>query len=156
MLFSLQAKLIAAILLAVFIAGVYWRGHTQGWKARDVIAQADAAAQLEKALQAEQKARAVEVELQGKAAAIRRTKDAQIHSLGLELSESLQRLRNRPERPAASDVPAVAGTGGNACTGAELYKPDAEFLVGLAASADRLRIALQSCQAAYKAARAVK
>jgi len=38
------------------------------------------------------------------------------------------------------------------CTGAGLFKPDAEFLVGHAARANKLRIDLAACQARYDAA----
>lgn len=61
-------------------------------------------------------------------------------------------LRNRPERPAAGgDVPAGPADP-VACTGAQLYREDAGFLVGEAARADQLRIDLDRCQAAYDAA----
>lgn len=54
-------------------------------------------------------------------------------------------LRDRAERPA---VPA-SGAGAEACkgtTGAELSRPDGEFLAGEAARADELRAALERCQ----------
>jgi hypothetical protein len=155
-MFGLQAKLIALVILATVLSASHWKAYSSGKAAVRLEWQADIQQRTAAALEAEQAARAVEVELQAKAATIRRTKDAQIHSLGLELDESLRRLRNRPERPAASDVPPVAGTGGGSCTGADLYRPDAEFLVRLAASADQLRIGLEACQQAYRAARAVK
>lgn len=61
-------------------------------------------------------------------------------------------LRNRPQRPASGgDVPASAADP-VACTGAQLYRPDAGFLVGESARADQLRADLAACQAAYDAA----
>lgn len=65
-------------------------------------------------------------------------------------------LRHRPERPAGgADMSgaATAGTGPAACTGAGLYRDDAEVLVRIAADADRLRAAVEHCSAAYDAVR---
>jgi len=88
----------------------------------------------------------------------RRALHARNRSIDLERDELIRRLRNRPDRPEPTDsgsgVPTVAGSGPTAsgCTGAGLYKPDGEFLAGLAADASRLQTALRSCQAAYKRA----
>lgn len=68
--------------------------------------------------------------------------------LSADLAAAHRELRNRPERPSGDDVrkgPAV----GVGCTGAQLYRSDVEFLLGEAARADGLRIALGRCQAAY-------
>lgn len=65
-------------------------------------------------------------------------------------------LRHRPERPASgAHLPdsASAGAGLAACTGARLYRDDAEVLVRIAADADRLRAAVERCTAAYDAVR---
>lgn len=63
------------------------------------------------------------------------------------------RMRNRPSR-ASLPASATSGTGDavRGCTGAELYKPDSEFLVREAARADQIRLALIQCQTAYKKA----
>lgn len=73
--------------------------------------------------------------------------------LAAELQRALDSLRNRPQRPATAGgaVPESAADP-VACTGAELFRPDAEFLVREAARADQLRAALGQCQAAYDAA----
>lgn len=65
-------------------------------------------------------------------------------------------LRNRPERPSDGSLPnpAAAGPGTTACTGAQLYRDDGEFLARIAADADRLRAAVEHCAAAYDAVRA--
>ena len=65
-MFSLYARIAAVIAIGVFLAGIYWRGHTQGYKARDLIAQADAAQHVAEALQASEAARVREQELQTK------------------------------------------------------------------------------------------
>jgi hypothetical protein len=58
-------------------------------------------------------------------------------------------LRNRPEtRAGASGVPegAAAGIGHSiGCTGLQLSRPDSYFLLGEAARADQLRVALKAC-----------
>lgn len=71
--------------------------------------------------------------------------------LSADLAAAHRELLNRPERPASGAVP--KGTADPmGCTGAQLYKPDAAFLVGESARADGLRIALARCQAAYDSA----
>lgn len=61
-------------------------------------------------------------------------------------------LRNRPDRPAGGgDVP-PSPADPVACTGAQLYRSDAGFLVGESARADQLRADLAACRAAYDAA----
>lgn len=62
-------------------------------------------------------------------------------------------LRDRPQRPAPGGGDVPGGTGSPlACTGAQLYRPDAELLVGESDRADGLRIQLAECQARYDAA----
>lgn len=79
---------------------------------------------------------------------------AKVAAVNRELTATLDRLRNRPERntPSRSEVPntpsACAGS-----TGAELAKGDAEFLVRYAADAARLDAALDQCAAQYNALR---
>ena len=58
-------------------------------------------------------------------------------------------LRNRPSRPAVPEV-ASAGDAGRGCTGAELYREDAELVVAESERAEIIRIALKKCQAGYK------
>jgi hypothetical protein len=63
-------------------------------------------------------------------------------------------LRNRPQRPPAAGGGAVPGGSASpvACTGAQLYREDAELLVGESDRADGLRIQLADCRARYDAA----
>jgi hypothetical protein len=69
------------------------------------------------------------------------------------LQRTIDSLRNRPERPATAGGAVPQGAAdGLACTGAQLFRPDGEFLAREAARADRLRADLSSCQAAYDAA----
>lgn len=71
--------------------------------------------------------------------------------LATRIADLAAGLLNRPDRPASGAVPkGPADPVG--CTGAQLYRPDAAFLVGESARADQLRIALSRCQAAYDSA----
>lgn len=69
--------------------------------------------------------------------------DARLAALRRDRAAVLDGLRERPER--AADVPEGARVGCQGATGAELSRPDAEFLVGEAARADELRAALDAC-----------
>lgn len=86
---------------------------------------------------------------------LRKVKDGQIAQLNTDLADALERLRDRPERPGDGDLPSNTGaqSGPRGCTGAFLYKPDALFLTRVAEDADRLRLDLAECQAAYVKAR---
>jgi hypothetical protein len=85
---------------------------------------------------------------------LRKTKDAQIRNLDTRLAAALDGLRNRPDRPGASDMPTDTGAASaTGCTGAQLYKRDGEFLVRESARADRLLADLAQCQDQYEAAR---
>jgi hypothetical protein len=60
-------------------------------------------------------------------------------------------LQNRPDRPSGPDVSNGAATE-STCTGStgkELYRADAEFLIGEAARAEGLILLLESCKAQY-------
>ena len=61
-------------------------------------------------------------------------------------------LRDRPVARAATPTEANSSAGVG-CTGAQLARGDAEFLVGFATDAARLSAALQQCRVAYEAAR---
>lgn len=63
-----------------------------------------------------------------------------------------ERMRKRADRPAAnpSGMPQAAAACAGA-TGAELYRPDAIVLVGIAQRADEQRAALGACYSAYDA-----
>jgi len=115
------------------------------------------AKQKDDALLAEQAAREREHNLQDNAAIAAKEKQDELDTTNGKLAAALERLRNRPERPAAvangSTAPAAAAKG---ATGAELFRPDAEFLSREAARADGLRAALAECYRVYDAAAKVK
>lgn len=82
---------------------------------------------------------------------LRTEKNNELARLNRHVRTLSDSLRNRPERPAVPEV-ASAGDAAAGCTGARLYKPDGEFLVGESSRADQLKLALITCQDAYQAA----
>ena len=120
-------------------------------KAKLALAEQTAAIEIAKA-EAERAARAKEQELQEVADKQRKVRDAKIKSLDLALAAAAEQLRNRPERP-SGNLPTVAGTGSGGCAPSQLYRSDAAVALSIAAGADKLRIALEACQAQYTKAR---
>lgn len=162
----LSPTLWRAIAIAAALAGLAWAYHLwadhQRETGRDEVRTEWAAERLETA---KQTLRLIETntrksfDLQAAADKERKALNAKLHSVDLELAESLQRLRNRPERPAASNTnvptntnPGGPGPEGGSCTGAGLYGGDGRFLAGFAADAKRLQAALRTCRAEQRAA----
>lgn len=156
-----RAIAVAALLAALAWAYHLWADH-QRETGRDEVRTEWAAERLETA---KQTLRLIEAntrksfDLQATADKERKVLNAKLHSVDLELAESLQRLRNRPERPAASNTdvptntsPGRSGPEGGSCTGAGLYGGDGRFLAGFAADAKRLQAALRTCRAEQRAA----
>jgi len=139
-----------AITVALALVASHWQAYTLGAE------KAQAAWDTQKLDVARQTLRLIEArdrasqELQDAATAQRRAKNAQIASLDADLAAALSRLSDRADRPSGADLPQAASTGaGERCTGAELYRADAEFLSREAARAERLVGELAECQAAY-------
>lgn len=110
--------------------------------------------------EAADKAREREQELQAEADKDRHESQNRINRLRAERDAALAELRNRPARPQAAGngivLPSPAGPGAQAqhCTGADLYRDDAEFLVGIAADFKELAIKYDELWALYERARA--
>lgn len=155
--FSLLARIVAVLAIIAFIAGGLWKvrhgGIVDGRAEVQAKWDADKAEQAAAALKAKEAAQQKERELQEAADRLRRAKDAEIRDLNVRVGELANRLRNRPDRPADAPAGAASGARPGGCTGAELYRSDGEFLVRLAADADRVRLALRQCQAQYEKAR---
>ena len=144
-------SLIAAGVLAVTALGAGLFGYSQG--AKSVQAELDAyraaTAMAQEQLRTEALAR--ERALQANANRLRKeltNEKTRTAAVQRELADGLHERADRPGgggvSQAAGDRDAPAG-----CTGAELYRGDAQFLVGLAARADTLRLQLATCQSAY-------
>lgn len=159
-----MTRAIVALLIAAALAAAGWAIHRFGLAAGRAEIQAkwdqqritDAAATVQAAIQA----RAREQALQSTADKIRQEKTREIRTLLAARDAALRELRDRDERPAvggdaAADAdPAGAGPAAS-CTGAELFRQDAAFLVWEAARADEVRAHLSECRAAYESAREV-
>lgn len=135
----------AAVALAAGLACGYVKGHNDGyaalksdWDDQQLRQKDDYINRLRDATEELQVMRLREREKQD-------AYEANLRRVGSQRDAAIASLRNRPERVA---VPA-SGAGAEACkgaTGAALSRPDAAFLVGLAARADELRAALERCQ----------
>jgi hypothetical protein len=130
----------ALLALSVAASGwLYWRLDAAQDELKEVKAGivAAALAYSEAARQIEQKhAQRVQGITDAKDRTLRRVRDG--------LLADLDGLRNRPDRvPDAGTAPRSACTG---ATGADLFRPDADFLVREAARADELRAELAACQ----------
>lgn len=120
--------------IALLMLGAYGAGRWHQHKADD----AKAKAELVEAMQA---ARAKEDAANEAVRINRRARDAEMDRINSRLAGALDELRKRPERR----VPAPTGAACEGSSGAELSRPDAEFLSRLAARADSLRAALTEC-----------
>jgi TolA-binding protein len=131
--------------VGLVVGGAYAWGHHRGygelkseWDAQQLRQQKDYADRLsDYAEQLEQ--------LRIETSQRQETYEDRLRTVGRQRDTALAGLRDRAERPA---VPASGGAA-QACAGAsgrELSRPDATFLVGLAARADELRAALERCQ----------
>lgn len=82
--------------------------------------------------------------------ALRQQADSQA-AINNRLRSDLASLRNRPER--AGNLSTTARSSCTGATGAELSRPDAEFLVGESARADTIRAGLVACYQVIDATR---
>lgn len=148
--------LLVVMLFATGFGWGYLKGNASGQAKVQQAWDKERAEQLAELARQQAAARQREQALQVTADRIREEKNREIAALNRRHAAAIDSLRNRPERPAwgtspvpqaAGDRPAAAG-----CTGSELYRPDAEFLVGLAQRADTIRLQLAACQAAYQSA----
>lgn len=136
-------------------AGAWWLRHdgyvtgktevTAAWNAE----RASVAAQ---SLKLSEQATRVSLDLQAKSDQQLKDKNAKIRALNTAVAVVLASLHDRPDRPIAGSVPEASGVG-SSCTGANLYRPDGEFLAREAARADTQRLQLDACQTAYGSAR---
>ena len=148
-----QWIMVIAFLGAAFLGVKFWehrltqQGFDAGYaKSEQVYKARDAKAQAEAAVKTTQLQAAVDT--------ARKEKTDAIASLRAQHAADLERLRQRPSRPA--NLPQTAGDGQAAggCTGAQLYRDDAELLVRESLRAETIRLDLLACYAQYDRARA--
>lgn len=132
--------LLLAGLLAVACAGL--GGYVKGHRDAALAAEVETLRQSNAALAAQQK-------LQERVNDITLQAQRDRRAISLQRDAALERLRNRP----ADRLPEPARAACAGSTGAELSRPDAGFLVRLAAEADDLRADLKACRAWIDAVR---
>lgn len=134
--------------------GGYYKGNSAG---RAEVQQAwdkEKAEQYAAYAKGQEEARKHEQEMQQAADRLRREKDAQIRNIDARATALSNSLRDRSSRPTETNtMSGTTSTGSAACSGKELHREDGEFLVGIAAEADRLKTALDQCVKQYNAAR---
>lgn len=148
-------RLALTAVVAVLLLATHWKAYHAGSQAVEQRWSIERARTAEAHADAVALARATEDSL-------RLQYDAQLRKARHEETRNraerdalLAGLRNRPA--ARADVPATPAASTDAsvgCTGAQLARPDAEFLVRYAADAAQLHTALNQCTALYDAARA--
>jgi hypothetical protein len=136
----------------VMLGFSYWKGYTYGkeviqqkWDAEKVVLEREAQ-------QLKDQAREAERSMQKEVNRIQREKHDAVKVANSKYSALIDSLRNRPETRAADTMPGSSGSD-IGCTGAQLARPDAEFLAGFAADAERLQAAYNSCRKAYEVIR---
>lgn len=151
------ARILVPILGAILLFSVgYVKGRMNGMDSVQVAWDKERAQMLVEQALRQADARQKEAELQDRADKIREEKSREIADLNRRHAAALERMRNRPDRPApaAGGMSTAAGhrDGAGGCTPSELYRPDAELALEIARRADSVRVQLAACQAAYKSA----
>lgn len=103
-------------------------------EAKDEVNKSWIAKQLEKDIER----KATENRIRDEALVLEREKNEEIYKLNSVVVDLRNRLRNRPSRETVVYRESPGDT--KACTGAELYKEDGEFLIGEAARAEKVLI----------------
>ena len=141
-----------AAALAVVAAGAFWYRGELIQAGYDRAKQEIEAHYAEVARKAEAGYRERERTHTADLSAITQRTTDETRALAATVARLVGELRNRPERPAGGAMP-TGGAGPVACTGAQLYRSDAQFLVRESSRADRLLADLGQCQAQYDKAR---
>lgn len=97
-------------------------------------------------------ARAVEGQLRDTAAAIQKESDETQRTLRARADALSRELRNRPERPAPGSEAAATPAPACSCTGAGLYRADADVALWFATEAAERARERDQCQRQYRAA----
>lgn len=151
--YRLAAELAGVVLALLGMAGAAYFAYQEGQAHKFAELSADWEAQQRRQVEyyvARLKARGDEVE---EIRWAEREKDlayeAKMRHVAAQRDTAIGSLRDRAERASAGDgvpTPCAASASQAGATGAQLSRPDAEFLVGEAARADELRAALNRCQ----------
>lgn len=159
---SLTSRAWVVLAFVLAILGAYLTGHTNGVESGSArvkqawdIAEKNTAITRAKRIEDNRK---TEQALQIAADLERKNRDAENKLLNVRLDNALRELQSRPPRPSrspASDVPSAARAAPEVrgCTGAELYRDDAEFLTRKSDLAQRIRADRDACYSQYEATR---
>lgn len=146
---NLARQVILILGLALALGLLYW-----SWVDRIRL---DERQKTEQRLQAawEKKLRAAEAQAQDQLVTLRNQHVQALHGIDLQLRAALRELRNRPSRSTRAPTPSPADPAPRptACTGAELAREDAEFLVREAAAAAEQQSRLVEALGAYSTCR---
>lgn len=136
-------RLVGIGLAVALLFSVGWK--VRGWRADTEMAETQRAG-AEQREGSVQKARAEEQKQQEAVNEALRKQNLSLAGVNTGLLRDLDGLRVRPARPSsAPGVPQAPRPDCEGGTGAELSRPDAEFLVGEAARADTIRAGLTAC-----------
>lgn len=148
----LSAKLIAILVaIALSLGGVTWIGYkiySSGAKSVQVEWDKDKLVRDAKITELKTEAEKTTFEIKTIAEQKQKASNEKIANLNKSLAVAIAGLSNRPSRPSSTDLPKDSTVAVGA-TGAELYRPDAEFLIGEATRAEKVRIQLETCTAQY-------
>jgi hypothetical protein len=142
-------------LSGVALTGLLIGWTANGWRLNTKVAELEAI--YAKAFaEAKEQALQKQTTMQEQADRIRSEQNAKIQSVQRSLNIALNGLRNRPSAAEARDANRTGnGQAISGCTGAELYRENAEDLVREAARADTVREGLKSCYQQYDSVRDV-
>lgn len=155
LLFVTRYKLLFEIVvIGALLAGAAFGVHKFFGSLREEGAQKERVMWQERDRKADALVAQREKDLQDQKAKADKDKDHALSLLATANNALVISLRDRPNRP-GSQANAVDGTSevAKGCTGAELYRPDGEFLSREAARADRLAVELSACYVQYDNAR---
>jgi hypothetical protein len=129
----------------------YKQGRQSGMQQVQTLWDSERLAIAEAQAEEQMKARQREQALQALVDRQRKEHQNEVRRIVREHAALTDSLRDRPEaRAGDGGVPESAGAGTAdrvGCTGAQLSRPDATVLVGIARDADQLRVALKACVA---------
>lgn len=140
MYWYLNKWFVGSVLIVVISGIAYFKGYHSGKNAVQTAWDKQVAESTLKSVE-------IERSMQKRVDAIVEEKNSEIARINRSHASVVARLQHRPERPA--EVPASPAASQD-CSGAGLYRQDAEFLAGEAARADLYAIELRSCYKAYE------
>lgn len=160
--FFLIKPLISFACVLLILGGIGFGFYRYGYKNGSEAIQKDWDAEKALVLQAQQEQLILkdkkERQLQHRIDQLRAERQREINDLNIQLDAVLTKLHERPDRSTngVKSMPGATESGNDqsGCTGNELYRSDAKFLIREAERADQLRLSLNRCEAAYDSARA--